>query len=89
MDFDYIEWDDEDDPRGNVAHIEAAYVTPDEVEYVLRGAGPETISRSEPYRPAKSGWTRSGKYLFVPYNRTGEGGVVVIYPVTAFEIEPP
>ncbi len=35
VNFDYIEWDDDDDPRGNVLHIEAAGLTPQEVEEVL------------------------------------------------------
>jgi hypothetical protein len=87
--FDYIEWDDDDDPRGNVVHIEAAGLTPEEVEEVLRGPGPETISRAHPHRPAKFGWTSSGKYIFVPYERSEEAGIVVIYPVTAYEVDPP
>lgn len=61
MDFDYIEWDDDGDFHGNVVHLEAAGLTPEEVEDVLRGPGPETISRAKPYRPAKFGWTASGK----------------------------
>jgi hypothetical protein len=64
-------------------------LTPGEVEEVLRGPGPETISRALPHRPAKFGWTGSGKYLFVAYERSEESGIVVIYPVTAYEVEPP
>ena len=33
--FDFIEWDDEADPNGNVQHIAANGVTVDEVEDVL------------------------------------------------------
>lgn len=89
VDYDFVEWDDDEDPRGNVVHIEAAGLTPGEVEEVLAGPGSETISRSDPHRPAKIGWTGSGKYVFVAYQRTAEAGVVVIYPVTAYEIDPP
>jgi hypothetical protein len=87
--FDYVEWDDDDEPHGNVVHIEAAGLTPEEVEEVLGGPGPETISRAEPHRPAKFGWTGSGKYLFVAFERSEEAGIVVVYPVTAYEVDPP
>ncbi len=89
MNFDYIEWDDESDPRGNIVPIEAADLTPAEVEEVLGGTGPEVVSRAESYRPAKMGWTSTGKYIFVVYERSEEAGIVVIYPVTAYEIDPP
>ncbi len=89
MNFDYVEWDDDDDPRGNVVHIAAADLTPEEVEEVLSGSGPETVSRAWPHRPVKFGWTSSGKYLFVAYELSEEAGVVVIYPVTAYEVDPP
>jgi hypothetical protein len=89
VNFDYIEWDDDNDPRGNVVHIEAAGLTPEEVEEVLCGPGPETTSRARPYRPAIMGWTTSGKYIFVAYEKSEEAGIVVIYPVTAYEIDPP
>jgi hypothetical protein len=89
MDFDSIEWDGESDSFGNVEHIARHGLTPTEVEEVLQGTGPEIISKSSPYRPAKMGWTTTGKFLFVPFERTEESGVVVIDPVTADEIDPP
>lgn len=49
VDFDFIEWDDEHHPRGNVLHIEAAGLIPKEVEEVLRGFGTETTSRAKFY----------------------------------------
>ena len=88
MDYDYIIWDDPDDPRGNVVHINAAGITPDEVEEVLKGPGTETSSRRPPQRPAKFGWTRSGKHLFVVYECFEEAGFVVLYVITAYEVEP-
>jgi hypothetical protein len=89
MNFDYVEWDDDNDPLGNVVHIAGHGLAPEEVEEVLGGPGPETVSRAEPHRSAKMGWTSSGKYIFVPYERSEEAGIVVIYPVTAYEIDPP
>ena len=35
MDFDFVEWDSEDDPRGNTQHIEDNGLRIDEVEDVI------------------------------------------------------
>lgn len=35
------------------------------------------------------GWTTSGKYVFVAYERSDDAGLTVIDPVTAYEIDPP
>jgi hypothetical protein len=44
LDFDYIEWDDPDDPSGNVPHIVAAGLTPAEVDDVLTAPDPDTAT---------------------------------------------
>jgi hypothetical protein len=89
IDFDYVEWDDEDDPRGNLQHIAAADLTPDEVEDVLGSPDVDTDVSDRTGRLAAFGTTRTGKYIIVVYERTEDGGVVVIRPVTAYEVDPP
>jgi uncharacterized DUF497 family protein len=89
LDFDFIDWDDEDDPAGNVWHIASAGLTPDEVEDVLRAPDPDSsVSRSS-RRLAVFGRTGTGKYIIVVYEITREGGVTVIRPRTAYEVPPP
>ena len=89
LDFDVIEWDDEDDLRGNVEHIAAAGLTPAEVEAVLRSADPDTGTSDSSGRPVIFGTTGSGKYILVIYTRSEENGVAVVRPVTAYEVGPP
>lgn len=86
-DFDFIDWDDEDDPRGNVQHIAANGITAAEFEDVLNGPGTPTRSRSSG-RPAKAGWISTGKHILVVYEVEDDGGPVIARPVTAYEIEP-
>jgi hypothetical protein len=89
LDFDFIEWDDEGDPRGNVRHITAAGLMPGEVEEILYSPDPDTDTSDSTGRPAVFGTTSTGKYIIVVYTRDEENGVVVIRPVTAFEVPPP
>lgn len=89
LDFDYIEWDEPDDPRGNVWHIAAAGLTPDEVEGVLYSPDPDADTSDSSGRPVAFGTTATGKYIMVVYERDEENHVVVIRPVTAFEVDPP
>jgi hypothetical protein len=44
LDFDYVDWDDDDvpDPENNVGHIAAAGLTPEEVNEVLYSPDPDT-----------------------------------------------
>jgi hypothetical protein len=86
-DFDFIDWDDEDDPRGNVRHIDANGITVVEFEEVLNDPATPTRSRSSG-RPAKVGWTSTGKHIIVVYEVEDDGGFVIARPVTAYAIEP-
>jgi uncharacterized DUF497 family protein len=89
LDFDYVEWDEPDDPSGNVDHIAAAGLTPEEVEDVLYAPDPDMDTSDNTGRDAVFGTTRSGKYIIVVYERTEENGVIVIRPITGYEVEPP
>jgi hypothetical protein len=86
-DFDFIDWDDADDPRGNVHHIVANGITVAEFEEVLNGPSKPTRSRSSG-RPARVGWTSTGKHIIVVYEVEDDGGFVIARPVTAYEIAP-
>ena len=47
VDFDFIDWDDEDDPRGNVRHVAENGVSAEEVEEVLESPdATDGVSRS-------------------------------------------
>jgi hypothetical protein len=89
LDFDYIEWDEPDDPRGNVRHIAAAGITADEVEDVLCSPDSVAGASNTTGRPTVSGETGSGKYITVVYERGQENRVAVVRPVTAYEVGPP
>jgi hypothetical protein len=89
LDFDFIDWDDEGDPAGNVWHIAAAGLTPEEVEDVLRSPNPATSVSRASGRPAVFVWTRAGKHIIVVYEVDDQGGVTVIRPWTAYEVPPP
>jgi uncharacterized DUF497 family protein len=89
LDFDYVEWDDPGDLRGNLEHIAAAGLTPEEVEDVLYAPDPDADTSDGTGRPVVFGTTSTGKYIIVVYDRTEENNVVVIRPVTAYEVDPP
>jgi hypothetical protein len=86
-DFDFVEWDEEDDPRGNVQHIGLNGLVPEEVEDVLYDPdAQDDLSRSTG-RPARFGWTSTGKHIIVVYELTRDSGITVLRPVTAYEVE--
>ncbi len=91
LDFDYIDWDDDDipDPENNVRHIAAAGLTPEEVNEVLYSPDPDTDTSDSSGRPAVFGWTSTGRYIIVVYDLDEESGVVVIRPKTAYDVPPP
>ena len=85
---DFIDWDDEDDPRGNVQHIAANGITVYEVEDVLNDpAATDDWSRSSG-RPIRFGHTSTGKFIAVIYDVESEDPKIV-YPVTAYEVPEP
>ena len=87
MDFDFIEWDAEDEPRGNVRHIADNGLGIDEVEDVLYDPSSRPVQSRSSRRPALIGRTSTGKTIIVIYERYKEAGHVVIRPVSAYEIE--
>lgn len=86
--YDFIAWDDDDDPRGNVQQIADSGVTRDEVEDVLDSpAAIDDVSRSTG-RPVRFGWTSTGKFLIVIYEIEDSDGFRVLYPISSYEVEP-
>ena len=87
MDFDFIEWDGEDVPRGNTRHIADNGLTIDEVEDVIDDPRSRPVRSRSSRRPALVGRTSSGKPIIVIYERHKEAGHTIIRPVSAYEIE--
>ena len=88
IDFDYIEWDAEDDPRCNTKHIADNGLSQTEVEDVLDDARSRGVQSRSSGRPAVIGETSTSKTIIVVYERHKDAGIVVILPVNACEIEP-
>jgi hypothetical protein len=90
MHVDLIVWDDEDDPLGNVRHIEAAGLTPADVDSVIinhpgRPDRPDDYSESSGL-PMIFGDTPDGRRIVVVYEDESDGGLVVIRPRTAYPV---
>jgi hypothetical protein len=77
-----ILWNYEDED-GNVAHIAAHGLTPEDVNAVLMDPGETGISWSSG-RPIAFGYTPDGRYICVVYEEIDR---YTLYPVTAFVIE--
>ncbi len=87
MDFDFVEWDDENEPRGNVRHIADNGLTMEEVEDLLYDPASRPVQSRSSRRPALIGRTSTGKTIIVIYERHKNAGIVVVRPVSAYEIE--
>ncbi len=87
MKFDFIEWDSEAEPRGNTQHIADNGLTPDEVEDVMYDPESRPVQSRSSRRPALIGSTSTGKTIIVIYERHNDAGMIVIRPVSAYEIE--
>jgi uncharacterized DUF497 family protein len=87
MDFDFIEWDGEDAPRGNTRHIADNGLNVDEVEDVLYDPRSRPVRSRSSRRPALIGRTSTGKTIIVIYERSKDAGHTIIRPVSAYGIE--
>ena len=86
--FDFVEWDSQDDFPSDTRHIGDNGLTQDEVEDVLFDPLSRAVQSLSSNRPALIGKTCSGKTIFVVYELHNDAGVVVVRPVSAYEIEP-
>ena len=87
MDFDFIEWDEEDDPRGNTWHIADNGLSIDEVEEVMLDPGSLHSRSRSSRRPGVIGRTSLGKEIMVIHESSKDAGINVVRPVTAYEIK--
>ena len=88
MDDIHIVWDLEDDPDGNVQHIQDHDVTMDEVEDVLYDPTSVTsVSRSSG-EPITFGYTASGRYLAVVWEHI-QDDPLTMRRITAYDAPEP
>lgn len=88
LDFDFIEWDDPDSPRGNIQHVAEHGLTRGDVEQVLYDPASVPVTSRSSGRPALIGETASDETIIVIYERYQDAGYVTIRPVTAYRLEP-
>jgi hypothetical protein len=81
--FRQIIWNEE--PGGNIEHIEEHGLTTFDVEYVLANPEAESISRTSG-QPCVFGHTPGGIYIIVVYERINGD---TINPVTAYAVPEP
>jgi uncharacterized DUF497 family protein len=86
MRISHVIWDLDDDPDGNVQHIDLHGITIDEVEDVLFAAQ-EVVASYSSGRPVVFGETSAGKHIAVVFEVVSDEPLTV-YPVTAYETEP-
>jgi len=82
VNFHAILWDPEEDPEGNVQHVEAHGISVEDVEWVLGAPASEGTSRSSGL-PAAWGYTPAGEYIIVVYEQIDADTIRV---VTAYEV---
>ena len=82
-----IIWDLEDDPDGNVQHLQEHDVTVAEAE---EAAGPAEQPRRESFIGLADvfGWTSSDRHLAVVYELVDDDPLT-FRPVTAYDVPPP
>ncbi len=88
MDDIHIVWDLEDEPEGNVQHIQEHDITMDEVEDVLYDPDSvTTVSRSSG-EPITFGHTATGRYLAVVWEHV-QDDPLTMRPITAYDAPEP
>lgn len=88
MAFIDIIWDLDDEPDGNVLHIAEHGATKDEVEDVLLNPTNPTVESRTSGNPTTFGYTTSGRYLAVIWERISDSPVIA-YPITAYDVPEP
>jgi hypothetical protein len=86
--FNAVQWDDESDPTGNVAHIAEHGLTTEEVESVLRNPNArEEMSRSSG-RKVLFRWTNTNRFIMVAYKLKQTRSTIAVRPITAYPVDP-
>jgi hypothetical protein len=81
-----VVWDDE--PGGNVEHVEEHGLSPSEVDDVLLDDTIPTAFSASTGRPCKFGYTSTGKHIVVIWDDVNDDPRM-IYPVTSYEVPEP
>ena len=81
--WDQIIWND--DPGGNVEHIEDNSLSIDDVEFVLANHKSKSVSRSTG-NPCVFGYTPDGRFIIVVYEVIDKN---TVYPITAYAVAEP
>lgn len=82
MPYDFILWDLDDDPDGNVQHCAQHGVTKEEIEEVFENAIDADVSRTTG-RPVLFGDTSTGRHIMVVFEEIDKD---TVYPVTAYDV---
>lgn len=87
MEIDIIDWDDEDDPQGNLWHIIGpGEVTQEEVEDVLYDHRGKIGVSDSSGSPIIFGSTSTGKRIAVVFVFQADPNLVIVRPKTAFPV---
>jgi hypothetical protein len=87
MYIDLIDWDDEDDPDGNLCHIVGTGdVTKDEVEELLYDPESRVETSEQSGNPIIIGWTSTGKHVAVVFTFEDDPDLVIVRPITAYPV---
>jgi uncharacterized DUF497 family protein len=88
MDDTHVVWDLEDDPDGNVQHIQEHGITMDEVEDVLLDRNSQTAVSNSSGEPITFGYTASGRYIAVVWEHVMDEPLTM-RPITAYDAQEP
>ncbi len=88
MDDIHILWDLEDDPEGNVQHIQLHGITMDEVEDVLLDRDSQTAVSKSSGEPITFGYTAAHRYLAVVWEHVLDEPLTM-RPITAYDVPEP
>jgi hypothetical protein len=87
MFIDVMDWDDEDDPQGNLWHIIGpGEVTKAEVEEVLYEHEGEVGTSEQSGNPIIFGQTFTGKHIAVIFIFEDDPDLVIVRPITAYPV---
>ena len=84
--FDFVDWDDENDPKGNVQHIATHSLTPEEVEDVLYSPAIKHGHSRGSGQTCAWGRTSTDRHIIVIDKLSERGGFTTIRPVTAYDV---
>jgi hypothetical protein len=87
MHVDFIEWEDEGDPKSNIRHMAAHDVTPEEFVEILDATDRDDVepSVSHPSNWTILGETDAGRTVRIVFEMDDSGGFVYIRPITGYE----